>query len=428
MDNEYLIVLTICWSICLCIGLTMFIKYKKRFITKISIAALVNTAIMVMISFYLGKEGLHFWNLTIVALLGTFVIAGMIFANLKMVVFPINKLNEIVKDIAQGEGDLTKRVNIASKDELGELAGWINLFIERTQGIIGDISGNAGALKDAASGLSQLSVQMSSGTENMFGKSNTVSAAAEEMSSNMTSVAGAMEEASTNMSLVATAAEQMTSTVSEIAQNSEKGRAITGEAVVQAQSALESIDRLGHAANEIGKVTETITDISEQTNLLALNATIEAARAGEAGKGFAVVANEIKELAKQTASATGEIKERIDGIQSSTEGTVTEIKSISTIINNVNEIVTTIATAVEEQSAVTRDIAGNVAQASQGIQEVNENVAQSSAVAGEIARDISDVNQSCSEMSNNSSQVNLSAQELDKLAEKLQEMVTQFKV
>src|ERR1035438_9203563 len=110
----------------------------------------------------------------------------------------------------------------------------------------------------------------------------------------------------------------MTSTISEIAGNSEKARRITGDATRQAARITGQIQQLGHAAHEIGKVTETITEMSSQTNLLALNATIEAARAGSAGKGFAVVANEIKALAQQTAAATEDIKSRVAGVQSAT--------------------------------------------------------------------------------------------------------------
>ncbi len=314
------------------------------------------------------------------------------------------------------------------QDELDKLAAWINTFVTRIASIIKDISKDSEMLNNSSADLSSLSAQMSGGAENMAGKSNTVAVASEEMSSNMNSVAAAMEEAATNVGMVATAAEEITSNINEIAQNTEKASNITGEAVIQTQSASNKVDELGNAANEIGRVVETITEISEQVNLLALNATIEAARAGEAGKGFAVVANEIKDLAKQTAEATMEIKGKIGAIQGSTDATVTEIDQISKIINEVNEIVTTIATAVEEQSLTTKEIAGNVAQASQGIQEVNKNVAQSSTVSAEIANDISGVNQSAGEMSNSSAQVNLSAEELTKMGAKLNKMVGKFKV
>ena len=110
-----------------------------------------------------------------------------------------------------------------------------------------------------------------------------------------------MEESTTNLDMIASASEEMGTTIKEIAENSSRARLTTEEAVSKARKSHEGVRELGEAAQAIGTVTETITEISEQTNLLALNATIEAARAGEAGKGFAVVANEIKELAKETA-------------------------------------------------------------------------------------------------------------------------------
>jgi methyl-accepting chemotaxis protein len=377
-----------------------------------------------------STNGVNRWQyIQAILVLGALILALLVgFLISASITKPIENTVNVVKDIAEGEGDLTSRLEVRSNDEVGELAKWFNTFVDKLQAIIKDIAGNAEVLHNAASDLSNLSDHMSSGANNMSSKSNTVSASTEEMSSNMNSVASACEQTSTNVNMVATAAEEMTATINEIAQNTEKARTMSGEAVTKSGSASEKVDELGKAAQEIGKVTETITEISEQTNLLALNATIEAARAGEAGKGFAVVANEIKELAKQTAEATGEIKGRINGIQGSTAGTVTEIAGISKVINDVNEIVSTIATAIEEQSATTREIAGNVARASQGIQEVNENVAQSSSVAGEIANDISDVNQSAGEMTNSSSQINVSAEELNTLAVQLKEMVGRFKV
>ncbi len=346
----------------------------------------------------------------------------------KLILKPIAKVKEGLKDIAQGEGDLTTRLDVPGEDEVGELSKWFNTFMEKLQRIVSDIGQNAETLNASSGELSSLSGTMSQGADIMSSKSNTVASSADEMSGNINSVAAAMEQASTNMNLVASAAEEMTATINEIAQNSEKSRTITGAAVTQSDDASKKIDELGHAAQEIGKVTETITEISEQTNLLALNATIEAARAGEAGKGFAVVANEIKELARQTAEATQDIKDRIDAIQSTTSESVTQVDEIAKVINEVNDIVSTIAAAVEEQSVTTKEIAGNVSQASSGIQEVSEKMSNSSTVASQIARDIAEVNQSSAEMSNSSSQVDLNANELSNLATQLKDLVGKFRV
>ena len=301
--------------------------------------------------------------------------AGGLTWTMRRITKPIRDTGQMLKDAAEGEGDLTRRLEVQTRDEVGEMAQWFNVFIGNLQEIVRQVVDNAKRIGDSAVGLAGISDQMNNGAEQTSGKANGVAAAAEQMNANMASVAAAMEEATTNINMIASAAEEMTATITEIAQNSEKGNAIVGRAVSQAQVVSKKVAELGRAAQEIGKVTEAITEISEQTNLLALNATIEAARAGEAGKGFAVVANEIKELAKQTALATEEIKSQISGIQGTTEETVTEISEISKVINDVSDIVATIVTAVEEQSVTTQEIAGSVAQASHGVEEVNHNVA-----------------------------------------------------
>ena len=361
-----------------------------------------------------------------VALLAAILIP-LVFST-RSVTVPVNRTVAMLRDIAEGEGDLTRRLEVIKRDEIGELAGWFNTFLEKLQGLIRKIADNSAGLSRSSAEFSQIASQLSQGAGDTSSRADNVSSAAEEMSANLNGVAAAMEQSSTNASMVATAAEEMTATIHEIAQNAEKARSISDQAVHRAGEASSQMDQLGQAAQGIGKVVETITEISEQVNLLALNATIEAARAGEAGKGFAVVANEIKELAKQTSAATLEIKAKIDNIQASTDGTVKGIDQISEVINSVNEIVGTIATAVEEQSTVTKEIAENVSQASQGIQEVNENVNQSSTVAAEITRDIAAVNQSSSEIANGSDQVKLSAEELQRMATELGDIVGSFKV
>ena len=370
----------------------------------------------------------QYMNLVLFLVVVSISIVMVMFIISKFVTAPLNNVVDMIKDIAEGEGDLTKRLDVASNDEVGDLAHWFNQFIKKLHEMITSVAENAETLNTSSDELLQLAGIMSNGSSTMFERSDAVDGAAGEMRTNMDSVAAAMEEASSNTGIVAAATEEMTTTIGEIASHSKKAGTITEEAVSQAKIASDRVEELGRAADDIGKVTETITEISEQTNLLALNATIEAARAGEAGKGFAVVANEIKELARQTAEATQDIKAKITSIQESTAGTVSDIGQISTVINDVNEIVTTIGGAVNEQSITTQEISNNVVQVSQGLQEINENVAQSSTVSGQIAGDIGEVNSLAGEMSDNCSQMKNNTEQLQELANVLKNMVGSFKV
>jgi hemerythrin-like metal-binding protein len=358
------------------------------------------------------------------------VIFGIVIAFVltRIIITPIKKVVAALKDISQGDGDLTQRIDINTRDEIGELAKWFNAFISRLNHIIVDIGSNSETVTASSGELLVISEQMSEDSQDLASRSNSVSAAAEEMSSSMNSVAAASEEASVNLGTVSDAAGQMKQTLNELAQNCEKARAVSGDAALKVKTASERVVQLGASAKDINQVTEAITDIAEQTNLLALNATIEAARAGEAGKGFAVVASEIKGLAAQTAGATLDIKEKIRGIQSSTDDTVKDVNQISLVISEVTQIVSAIAAAIEEQSASATEVAQNIDQASIGIGEVNENVAQSSQVSTEIAQDISGVNGVSVEMTTRSQQMEQSAQNLSELSGKLRDMIGVFKV
>ncbi len=340
---------------------------------------------------------------------------------------PIREVTAGLRDVAEGEGDLTKRLMFVYKNEVGELASWFNVFIDKMDFMIKEIADNSGKLGNSADQLLVISTSMSDSATNVSSRSTTVADAANRMSSSMTTVAQASSEASENINLVAAAAEEMTNSVSQIAGSSENARAITEQAVAKAASASERVNHLGNAAAAISKVTEVITEISAQTNLLALNATIEAARAGEAGKGFAVVANEIKALASQTTQATQDIKIKIADIQDSTKHTIKEINEITQVIDKVNDTVALIFTAVEEQAATTREIASNIAQASSGVQDVNDNVGQSSVAATDIAHEITQVSSDASQMMGNCSQVKDSSDVLNALAKSLNQIVGRFK-
>jgi len=232
---------------------------------------------------------------------------------------------------------------------------------------INTVSTNAQALASSSEELTAVSQQMSSNSEETAAQSNVVAAASEQVTK--------------NVATVATSAEEMSASAKEIAQNATQAAKVATQAVKVASETNITVAKLGESSIEIGKVIKVITSIAQQTNLLALNATIEAARAGEAGKGFAVVANEVKELAKQTASATEDISGKIEAIQNDTKAAVTAIDQIGKIINQINDIQNTIASAVEEQTATTNEIARNAAEAAKGSNEISRNIASVSTAA-----------------------------------------------
>jgi len=353
----------------------------------------------------------------------------MITAITNSITNPIKNSLSYLTEMSRGDFSIIPAKDfVERKDEMGDIGRAILVLLGSLKNSIGQVRDGVGTIASASTELSAISSQMTSSASEASARSNGVASAAEELSANTLSVAAGIEQAVTNLRSVATATEEMTSTIGEIAGNSEKARHITNEAVSQADQISAAVRALGESAQDIGKVTEAITSISNQTNLLALNATIEAARAGAAGKGFAVVATEIKELAKQTATATEDIKDKITGIQNSTANTVDDIEKIMRVIHDISDIVTAIASAIEEQSVVTRDIAANISQATRGVDEANERVSQTSTVTQSVAQDISAVDKAGSEITHGSQQVQASASELSQLAEQLRSMVQAFKL
>ncbi|MFZ1006474.1 MAG: methyl-accepting chemotaxis protein [Candidatus Sulfotelmatobacter sp.] len=313
---------------------------------------------------------------------------------------PLRQLSSRLKDIAEGEGDLTKRLEVISQDEIGETSRSFNLFMDKLEGTIGQIAASTRQVTGASETLSNTSQQIATNSE--------------ETSAQARVVSGAAQHVSRNLETVATGAEEMGSSIKEIAKNATEAAKVATGAVKVAETTTITVSKLGESSTEIGQVIKVITSIAQQTNLLALNATIEAARAGEAGKGFAVVANEVKELAKETAKATEDISRKIEAIQTDTKAAVDAIASISGVINQINDISSTIATAVEEQNATTNEMSRNVSEAAHS--------------SGEITSNIAGVSQAAESTSRGAADTQKAAQQLVEASAELRRLVEQFRI
>ncbi|WP_096304268.1 methyl-accepting chemotaxis protein [Jatrophihabitans sp. GAS493] len=260
---------------------------------------------------------------------------------------PIRRTEAVLQRLAAG--DLTGRVQTRGHDELARMGESLNTSLESVAEVVRLINTSAGDLADAS--------------DNLTGVASSISESADVAAGKAASVARSSEEVSANVATVATGADEMSVSIREIAVNASQAATVAADAMAVAETATQTISKLGDSSVEIGNVIKVITSIAAQTNLLALNATIEAARAGEAGKGFAVVASEVKELAQETARATDDIGQRVSAIQADTAGAVEAIERISEVIGHVHGFQITIASAVEEQNATTDEMGRNVGQA-----------------------------------------------------------------
>jgi len=392
--------------------------------------------------------------------LEAFLLLVVIIANVMSINFiilrPISKVTNILKDISEGEGDLTQSIPIKSNDEVGQLSHYFNKLMDTMRGPIGDTKKTIDNLAAASEELSVISRQLYSVSERTTNQTTAVServgrmsvninamaSGAEQASANANEVAGAAEEMSNNMNTISAAIEEMSASISQIAENAGEASNVADEATQKSKKATEAMNKLGLAAKEIGQVTDVIKKIADKTNLLALNATIEAASAGEAGKGFAVVAGEIKELANQSATSADDIARRIEGIQLGTDEAVTVINDVSDIIAKINNSIESISRHVSEQTKASNEIASNVAQANtganrvasaisevaKGANDVSKNAGDAVRRVGQVADDVNSVSGAAKESSQGASQVSSSAGDLAKMAETLKMVMGRFKV
>jgi len=332
----------------------------------------------------------------------------------KIMIRPLENTVSAIRDIAEGEGDLTQRVDVKGNDELGELGNWINRFIEKLQNMIQNLHTVTADLGDSSQLLSEVSQKTKIGVTEQQTEIDEAASATQQMAASIHEVASNAESAATSALEASNRADESKNTVeanidsiNNLLQTLEKANSV--------------VLRLEQDSNDIGGVLDVIRNIAEQTNLLALNAAIEAARAGEQGRGFAVVADEVRTLASRTQESTEEIQKMIERLQSASKETVDAMEatneqaqkstdyanstgknltSVTEAINRVSEMNTQIAEASEEQKTGSDRISQNVA----GISHIGERTAAEAEQTAEASESLS------------------------KLALQLQQLVGQYKV
>jgi methyl-accepting chemotaxis protein len=313
---------------------------------------------------------------------------------------PLEHLRDRMAEIADGEGDLTQRMDDSRADEVGQLSAAFNRFVDKVAGTVRDIGRCAQAVASSAAGVSTVA----DGLAERAARSRDQAQGAHHSAA----------EISTSVSSAAAGAQEMGASISEIARSAAEAAEVGRQAADLARRTETTIAALGASSAEIGDVVKVISGVAEQTNLLALNATIEAARAGDAGKGFAVVANEVKELAQEAGKASEEIAVRVQGIQAETSAAVRAIAQIAEVVATINDHQTTIASAVEEQTATTGELTRSVAAAADG--------------AGTVTTTLTAVSRDADDSASDVDRARTAARELDGLSRELNRLLGAFTV
>ena len=318
----------------------------------------------------------------------------------------LSRLTSMVRDIAEGEGDLTKRLDAKGNDEFAELSHWLNVFLDKLNGTLSKVSAATGKLSQSSGGLSSSSLLIARAAENVSGQAVSASTASEEMAATSADIAH-------NCQIVAENSRSADSTAQSGAAVLQETLDAMDQIGARVRASALTVQSLGERGDQIGAIVATIKEIADQTNLLALNAAIEAARAGEQGRGFAVVADEVRRLAERTTSATGEIGGMIAGIQQETRAAVLSMEqgvsqvelgsakaalsgdALREIVQQMSALhlqISQIATAAEQQTATTQEITATVQRISEegrttavGAQSGAEASAQLSSLADGLA-------------------------------------------